>query len=95
MVQTLEALKQLDFAVLLPGHGRPFSDKARVTHLQEYITDVINQVASVRASGIPAEEAVRKVDFSAHEKNWPPRLRPLDIRGMRRVYQWLEERAAR
>lgn len=94
-VKTLEALKQLEFDTCLPGHGRPFTDKARITHLQDYLTDVINQVARIRAKGIPAEQALEHVDLNAHERNWPPRLRPLDIRGMRRVYEWLEERAAR
>lgn len=94
-VKALDALKQLAFDTCLPGHGRPFADKTRITHLQEYLTDAIDQVASIRARGIPAEEALKLVDFAAHERNWPPRLRPLDIRGMRRLYQWLEERAAR
>ena len=94
-VATLEAFKQLDFAVCLPGHGRPFNDKAHVTALQSYLTDVVEQVARIRAQGIPAEEALKRLDLSSHEKNWLPRMRPLDIRGMRRIYQWLEERAAR
>jgi cyclase len=94
-VKTLEALKQLDFAVCLPAHGRPFSDKARVTALQSYLTDVVEQVSRIRAQGVPAEEALKRLELSSHEKNWLPRMRPLDIRGMRRIYQWLEERAAR
>ncbi|MBY0496664.1 MAG: MBL fold metallo-hydrolase [Cyanobacteria bacterium] len=94
-VTTLEAMKQLDWAVCLPGHGRPFSDKAHVTALQSYLTDVIDQVARIRAQNVPAEEALKRLDLSAHEKNWLPRMRPLDMRGMRRIYQWLEERAAR
>ena len=94
-VTTLEGLKQLDWAVCLPGHGRPFSDKARVTALQSYLTDAVEQASRIRAQGVPAEEALKRLDLSAHEKNWLPRMRPLDIRGMRRIYQWLEERAAR
>ena len=94
-VKTLEALKQLDFGLTLPAHGRPFSDKARITALQSYLTDVVEQVARIRAQGVPAEEALKRLELSSHEKNWQPRMRPLDIRGMRRIYQWLEERAAR
>ena len=93
-VKTLEALKQLDWTVCLPGHGRPFSDKAHVTALQSYLTDVVDQVARIRAKNVPAEEALKLLDLSSHEKDWLPRMRPLDIRGMRRIYQWLEERAA-
>lgn len=94
-VKTLEALKQLDWTVDLPGHGRPFSDKAHVTALQSYLTDVVEQVARIRAKNVPAEEALKQLDLSSHEKDWQPRMRPLDMRGMRRIYQWLEERAAR
>lgn len=94
-VKTLQALKTLDFGLVLPGHGRPFSDKQRITHFESYLTDLVTQVEAIRSRGVPAEEALRQVDMSAHEKNWAPRLRPLDLRSMRRVYQWLEERAAR
>ncbi len=94
-VKTLEALKQLDWTLALPGHGRPFRDKAHVTALQSYLTDVVEQVSRIRAKNVPAEEALKQLDLSSHEKDWPPRMRPLDIRGMRRIYQWLEERAAR
>ena len=93
-VKTLEAMKKLDWTVCLPGHGRPFNDKAHVTALQSYLTDVVDQVARIRAKNVPAEEALKQLDLSSHEKDWPPRMRPLDIRGMRRIYQWLEERAA-
>jgi glyoxylase-like metal-dependent hydrolase (beta-lactamase superfamily II) len=30
-VTTLEALKKLDFALVLPGHGAPFGDKGLIT----------------------------------------------------------------
>jgi cyclase len=94
-VATLEALKQLDWTVCLPGHGRPFSDKAHVTALQSYLTDAVEQASRIRAQGVPAEEALKRLDLSVHEADWPPRMRPLDMRGVRRIYQWLEERAAR
>lgn len=91
---TLEAVKQLDFDTVLPAHGRPFRGREHLTHLQSYLKDAIEQIADIRAQGVPAEEALKRVNLSGHEKNWPPRMRPIDIRGMRRIYQWLEERAA-
>lgn len=93
-VTTLEALKKLDFAVDLPGHGAPFSDKEHITHLQNYLTDLIKQVSQLRAQGIGPEEAMKRIDLSSHEKDWPPRMRPIDIRGMHRVYEYLQERDA-
>jgi glyoxylase-like metal-dependent hydrolase (beta-lactamase superfamily II) len=75
-VKTLEAMKKLDWTVCLPGHGRPFNDKAHVTALQSYLTDVVDQVARIRAKNVPAEEALTHLDLSSHEKDWPPRMRP-------------------
>jgi cyclase len=36
---TLEALKALDFDVLLPGHGAPARSREIITHFQAYLTD--------------------------------------------------------
>ena len=94
-VTTLERLKKLDFAVDLPGHGSPFSDKEHITHLQSYLKDLVSQVTPLQAQGVPPEEALKRIDLSSHEKDWPPRMRPLDIRGMRRLYEWLQERDSR
>lgn len=92
-LKTLDALKRLDFAVDLPGHGAPFTDKKLITAFQSYLSDVLAQVAKLRAHGVPADEAAKRVDLTAHAKDFP------DIegvgaepRGIRRVYAWMDER---
>ncbi|HEY7391363.1 MAG TPA: MBL fold metallo-hydrolase [Bryobacteraceae bacterium] len=92
-VQTLDKLKQLDFGLVLPGHGRPFSDKAIITAFQSYLRDLTNQVAELRRQGIGAEEAAKRVDMTSHQKDFAEMKGPgADLRGVRHLYEWMDER---
>jgi hypothetical protein len=92
-ITTLEALKKLDFAVDLPGHGVPFGDKGLITAYQSYLRDLTAQIAKLRGQGVSAEDAARRVDLTAHAKEFPQIQGPgADIRGVRRVYAWMDER---
>jgi cyclase len=96
-ITTLEELKKLDFAVDLPGHGVPFANKSLITAYQAYLTDLINQVTKLKNEGIAPDDAAKRVDLTAHAKDFPQITGPgADIRGVRRMYAWLDEqRAAR
>jgi cyclase len=95
-VATLEALKKLDFTLVLPGHGTPFSDKGLITAFQSYLRDVTSQVAALRKQGVSAEEAAQRVDLTSHRKDFPQIQGPgADLRGVRRIYQWMDERGDR
>jgi cyclase len=92
-VTTLEALKKLDFALVLPGHGTPFSDKGHITAFQSYLTDFTTQVANLRKQGVSAEDAAQRVDLTSHQKDFPGVQRPgADLRGVRHMYEWMEQR---
>ena len=92
-VATLGALKNLDFGLVLPGHGAPFSDKGLITAYQSYLTDVTKKVGDLRAQGVPADEAARRVDLTSHAKDFPQITGPgADVRGVRRIYAWMDER---
>jgi glyoxylase-like metal-dependent hydrolase (beta-lactamase superfamily II) len=93
-VTTLDALKKLDFAVDLPGHGVPFGDKGLITAFQSYLTDLTKQAAELKRQGVSADDAARRVDLRAHAKDFP-QIEGLgaDPRGVRRVYAWLDETA--
>jgi cyclase len=94
-VATLGALKNLDFDLVLPGHGSPFSDKGLITAFQSYLTDITKKVADLRAQGASPEEAARRVDLTSHQKDFPQITGPgADLRGVRRIYAWMDERAA-
>ena len=96
-ITTLGELKKLDFAVVLPGHGVPFSNKSLITAYQAYLTDLINQVTNLKNDGVSPDDAAKRVDLTAHAKDFPQITGPgAEIRGVRRMYAWLDEqRAAR
>jgi cyclase len=95
-IATLDELKKLDFTVVLPGHGKPFSDKGLIAAFQGYLTDVMNQVANLRRRGVSPEVAAQRVDLTSHQKDFPEITGPgAELRGIRRVYEWMDERGIR
>jgi glyoxylase-like metal-dependent hydrolase (beta-lactamase superfamily II) len=91
-VTTLDALKKLDFALVLPGHGASFRDKGLITAFQSYLTDLIRQATALRKQGVSAEDAAKRVDLTSHAKDFPSIQGPgADLRGVRRLYAWLDE----
>jgi cyclase len=95
-VTTLEALKKLDFDTDLPGHGTPFRDKALITAFQSYLTDITRQGTELKKQGVSAEDAAQRIDLTSHRKDFPSIQRPgADIRGVRRLYEWIDERSKR
>jgi hypothetical protein len=50
------------------------------------------QAAKLRAQGVSADDASRRIDLTAHAKDFPAITGPgVDIRGVRRVYAWMDE----
>jgi cyclase len=92
-VTTLGALKNLDFALVLPGHGAPFSDKGLITAFQSYLSDITAKVAGLRAQGLTADQAASRVDLTSHAKDFPQiTVTGADQRGVRRINGWMDER---
>ncbi len=95
-ITTLEALKNLDFDTVLPGHGVPFHEKSLITAYQGYLKDLISKVAELHKQGLSAEETAKKVDLTSHKTDFPQIQGPgADLRGVRRMYEWMDERAKR
>jgi glyoxylase-like metal-dependent hydrolase (beta-lactamase superfamily II) len=92
-ITTLDTLKRLDFDLVLPGHGVPFRDKSRITAFQSYLSDFISRVADLRKQGVTADDAARRVDLTSHRADFPETQRVgADLRGVRRLYEWMDER---
>ena len=70
-ITTLDALKKLDFDLVLPGHGVPFKEKAKITGFQGYLKDLMSQVADLRKQGVSADDAARRVDLTSHRTDFP------------------------
>ncbi len=92
-IASLEALKKLDFDTVLPGHGVPFHGKTLITAYQGYLKDLMSQAVALRKQGLTAEQAAQKVDLTSHRAAFPDIEGPgVDPRGMRRMYQWMDEK---
>ena len=92
-VATMGALKNMDFTLVLPGHGVPFRDKGLISAWQGYLNDIVKQADQMRQQGVSPEDAAKRVNLTAYAKDFPniPGI-GADQRGVRRIYQWLGER---
>ena len=92
-ISTLGKLKDLDFRLDLPGHGHPFSDKEMISAFQSYLKDVTAKVADLRKQGVSPDDAAKRVDLTAYQKFFPNITGVgADLRGVRRIYAWMDER---
>ena len=87
---SLGRLKELDFDVIVPGHGEPFRERGQIDLYQRYLRDLWAQVADLRAEGLSAEDAAGRVDMSAFEAEYGSRVRNVDPRAVVRIYELLQ-----
>jgi glyoxylase-like metal-dependent hydrolase (beta-lactamase superfamily II) len=87
----LEALKALDFDVLLPGHGAPARSKEIITHFQAYLTDLWQKTSVMHRRGVSVEQAAEQIDMTNHSANYGQIRGPgVDPRAIRRIYGLLD-----
>jgi cyclase len=92
-VDTLEAVKALPFETIIPGHGEVFSDRQKIDRFQAYLRDLWKQVAALKAQGLSAQEAARRVDMTPHRASYPRIDGPgIDPRAVVRLYEVMEAR---
>ena len=66
---TLRAVKELDYDILVPGHGEVQRDTVYVDALIALMDDISEQGRAAVAAGVDSEDALREaVDFSVHDK---------------------------
>ena len=87
---SLGRLKQLEFDIIVPGHGEPFRDRGQIDLYQRYLTDFWAQVSNLRAQGLSTAEATDRVDMSEYETQYGARVRNVDPRAVLRVYELLQ-----
>jgi glyoxylase-like metal-dependent hydrolase (beta-lactamase superfamily II) len=91
-IDTIEALKRVDFDTVLPGHGRAFTGKAKLDHWQAYVRDFWTQAQTFHKKGVPWEEAAQQVDLRGNAVNYPA-IKAAGIvpnHAMRRAYDILD-----
>ena len=92
-IQSLEALKALDFTTIIPGHGAPYSDRTRIDRFQAYLRDLWQQATALKAVGVPADEAATPIDLMAHRPVFSQIQRPgVDVRAVQRIYDVIDAR---
>jgi len=92
-VTTLDELKKLDFATVLPGHGEAFTDKAKIDYFQAYLRDVWTEVSRLKQQGVSAEEASRRADLTKHRDHFPTITAPgVPLIGVTRIYELLDKK---
>jgi cyclase len=91
---TIEKLKALDFDDVIPGHGEPFKGKERIGYFQSYLTDFWQQATRLHDAQVPAADAAKRIDMSAHKAHYPSIAGPgVPLAGVTRVYEVIEHRA--
>ena len=64
--ETLENLKQLDFDVIVPGHGNAFRDRNRIDLVQAFYRDLWLKTQIEFKKGTGAEDAAKIIDMTNH-----------------------------
>ena len=99
-VETLEALKELDFEWILPGHGEATRDRGIIDTFQAVLGSLWRQASAAHAEGKTAEQAADAIDFaellSPYPENAftaldPATRRAVHLRHVARTFEVIEE----
>lgn len=91
---TIRAFAELDFDLVLPGHGPPFEDKAKLEYLAAYLDDFWSQAEAAHAEGVSAEEAAGSIDLSVHAEHFPSMaMSGAPLVAVERAYRLFDARA--
>ena len=62
-LDTLDRFEELEFDLILPGHGPTFSDPAQVDALRQFLSDFWNQASAAHEQGLSPEEAIAEIEW--------------------------------
>jgi glyoxylase-like metal-dependent hydrolase (beta-lactamase superfamily II) len=84
-IESLRRVEQIDFDVLVPGHG-PLGNKQHVRAHREYLEDLRNQVLALAREGKSVDEVKRTVNLDKY-RSWSgfEQMAQLNIEGMYRL----------
>jgi len=90
----LEKLNALDFEDVIPGHGDPFKGKERIAWFQAYLRDIWRQASKLHDEHVPAAEAAKRIDMTAHTAHYSSITCPgVNVAAVSRIYAVIEKRA--
>lgn len=88
--ETLENLKQLDFEIIVPGHGNPFREREMITYVQDFYRDLWAKTAAMHEQGVSVEEAAASIDMTNHADTLGITEVGFDPSGISRMYARME-----
>jgi len=92
-VTTLDELKKIDFVTVMPGHGEPFTDKAKIDYFQAYLRDVWTEVSRLKQQGVSAEDAAKRADLTRHREHFASITAPgVPLLAATRIYELLDQK---
>ena len=74
-LDTLDRFEELEFDLVLPGHGATFSDMAQVDALRQFLSDFWNQASAAHEQGLSPEEAIAEIEWQGFLATAPDALK--------------------
>lgn len=62
-LDTLDRFEELEFDLVLPGHGATFSDMTQIDALRQFLSDFWNQASAAHEQGLSPEEAIAEIEW--------------------------------
>ena len=94
---TLDALKKLDIALLLPGHGDHIEGRANIdaaiATMQGYLREEWRQAADAKAQRLSPDEALKKIDLSRFRDAYGNGVAP-SLAAVQRMYNIIDGKVA-
>ena len=56
--------------IIIPGHGKPVSNKSELKDFRDMLVDIRNKVAVLKKAGRTLEETVAANPTAAHDAKW-------------------------
>ena len=94
---TLDALKKLDIALLLPGHGDHIEGRANIdtaiATMQGYLREEWRQAADAKQQRLSPDEALKKIDLSRFRDAYGNGVAP-SLAAVQRMYNIIDGKVA-
>lgn len=79
----LDSLRAMAPAMVLPGHGEPFSDLVVIERLAGYMRELYAQTVELKRQGLGVDEVAKRLDLTKYDQYYP------------RFPNWTDEMVAR
>ncbi len=89
-IQTLEKLKELNFNLIVPGHGPLVRDRSIISFTQEYLRKYWDQVKKSHDQGLSVEDAISRLDLEEYGEYALRRSKVRELE-VRRMYYLLDK----